>query len=299
MTETERKIAAVVVEGIKAALGPVVLQLAAAVASIAELDRKVKDLAARVDYNDQSRTDMAARMGDIEGDLGDVQGLAEAAAAALAAMGSGKGLLESVLARLAVLDAQAAAAAVLEGLPHGLAARLAAVEERATVPGPTGPEGPKGDPGRDGHDGVVGPDGLPGLDGRDGVQGLPGKDGTDGRDGTDGLGFEDLEVVPDGDRGVTFRFTRGGSEPKEFRIAFPVPVYRGVWREGPHVRGDAVTWAGSLWIAREDTADKPGDGATAWQLAVKAGRDGKEGKPGLTGKTGLPGPKGDPGRDYR
>lgn len=46
--------------------------------------------------------------------------------------------------------------------------------------------------------------------------------------------------------------------------------YVGVYRSGNlYERGDAVTHAGALWIAHEDTTARPGDGKTPWQLAVK------------------------------
>lgn len=37
-------------------------------------------------------------------------------------------------------------------------------------------------------------------------------------------------------------------------------------------KGDAVTYAGSLWVARTDTKTRPGTGQE-WTLAVKRGRD--------------------------
>lgn len=40
--------------------------------------------------------------------------------------------------------------------------------------------------------------------------------------------------------------------------------------------GAATTHDGALWIARQDTEERPGDGATAWRLAVKRGRDGRD-----------------------
>lgn len=97
------------------------------------------------------------------------------------------------------------------------------------------------------------------------------------RDGVDGLGFDDMTVEYDGERAVTFRFARG-EHVKEFRADLPVVLDRGVYRDGAtYVRGDAVTWAGSLWIAQRETTDKPDAGGGSWRLAVKRGRDGKDG----------------------
>lgn len=104
-----------------------------------------------------------------------------------------------------------------------------------------------------------------------------GKDGEPGAAGTDGLGFDDLDVVDDG-MGFVLRFSRG-DQVKEFRVAKPTlaDCYRGVWREGAHKAGDAVTWGGSLWIAQRDTEAKP-ETDDSWRLAVKKGRDGKDGR---------------------
>ena len=52
--------------------------------------------------------------------------------------------------------------------------------------------------------------------------------------------------------------------------------YLGVWKAGTaYAESSCVTFDGSIWIAREATILKPGDGNSAWQLAVKRGRDGK------------------------
>jgi hypothetical protein len=53
---------------------------------------------------------------------------------------------------------------------------------------------------------------------------------------------------------------------------------RGVYKhDAPYSPGDAVTWAGSIWIAqrRDDSIPygKPGTPNSGWRLAVKAGRD--------------------------
>lgn len=103
-------------------------------------------------------------------------------------------------------------------------------------------------------------------------------DGKDGRDGVDGIGFDDLTVEQSGERGMVIRFTRG-AEVKEFALAFPVVVDRGVYKDGSaYEQGDAVTWGGSLWIAQKDAPEgKPGMG-DGWRLAVKKGRDGKDAK---------------------
>ena len=100
-------------------------------------------------------------------------------------------------------------------------------------------------------------------------------DGKDGRDGVDGLGFDDLSVEHDGERRIALKFSRG-EFCKEFAVDLPVVLDRGVYKpDGEYQKGDAVTWAGSLWIAQKDAPEtKPGDG-DGWRLSVKKGRDGK------------------------
>jgi len=94
------------------------------------------------------------------------------------------------------------------------------------------------------------------------------------KDGADALGFDDLVVEHDGERSFVLRFVQG-DRSKEFAFDIPVVLDRGVWREGEYKAGDAVTWAGSLWIAQKDTAAKP-DSGEGWRLSVKRGRDGKD-----------------------
>jgi len=173
------------------------------------------------------------------------------------------------------------------------------------VPGPPGEKGERGDVGPKGHDGMgmPGKDGRDGIDGRDGLPGVPGRDGegkvgekgADGAPGRDGT-LEGVTIKALDER--TFELVRSDGSSLG-TLAFPVPLYKGVYVSGtPYLKGDSVTFGGSLWIAKEATKDKPGDGVTHWQLAVKAGRDGREGKPGERGSSGLKGEKGDPGRNY-
>ena len=116
---------------------------------------------------------------------------------------------------------------------------------------------------------VVGKDGVNGANGKDGVDGAPGKDGADG------FGFDDLAFEHDGERGFVLRFVKG-DRTKEFVFQVPVVLDRGVYRaEQTYAKGDAVSWAGSLWIAQKGTTAKP-DGGADWRLAVKRGRDGKD-----------------------
>jgi len=59
--------------------------------------------------------------------------------------------------------------------------------------------------------------------------------------------------------------------------AAPRMIYKGTWTAGQtYEAGHGVTWGGSMWIAQKTTTEKPGEGPTGWQLAVKRGSDGKD-----------------------
>ena len=103
-----------------------------------------------------------------------------------------------------------------------------------------------------------------------------GKDGEAGKDGRDGFSLDafDASLADDG-RTVLLSFEQ---DDVKFiaEMAIPTIIDRGVYKAGEtYAQGDAVTWAGSLWIAQEKTAEKP-DSGQGWRLAVKRGRDGKD-----------------------
>ena len=145
-----------------------------------------------------------------------------------------------------------------------------------------GLDGKDGAPGRDGKDGADWRDGLPGLPGRDGKDGRDGEKGADGKDGADGFSPDDLHVEL-GEDGRTIKFALiAGERRVEREVKMAVPLDRGVWRpDGGYEKGDAVTYAGALWIATDDEQDgAPGMGK-GWRLAVKKGRDGRNGRDGV------------------
>lgn len=161
-----------------------------------------------------------------------------------------------------------AIAPVLRDYLGAMTDRVAQLETLAKgEQGPAGPQGlpgPKGDPGRDG---------LPGLS-------LKGEDGKPGQNGADGLGFDDLAVLHDGERGVTFRFIKG-DRIKEFTVTVPALIYRGIYTTGKsYDKGDMVTWGGSTFHCEKATMNKPEDNSGDWKLAVKRGGDGRNGKDG-------------------
>ena len=176
--------------------------------------------------------------------------------------------------------------------------RLDAIEARQPEKGEQGIQGIAGRDGRDGFNGKDGEKGADGIDGVDGKDGKDGIDGVDGKDGIDGLGFDDMHVEYDGERTVTVKFVRG-DVVKSFPIRFPVVLDTGVYSEAKtYTQGDAVTFAGSYWIAKTDATTKPGT-SDEWRLAVKRGSPGKDGKDGLRGEKGERGTNGLNGRDLR
>jgi Collagen triple helix repeat (20 copies) len=180
-------------------------------------------------------------------------------------------------------------------------------------PGIPGERGEKGEPGRDGvglagclinrngHFVVTLSDGtareLGEIVGKDGAPGKDGQDGAPGRDGKDGLSFDAFKLEPeyDGERTVTLKWANaaGKAQVQEWRL--PIVIDRGVYKPGQYETGDSVTFGGSIWNCLMPTTDKPGNGSTAWRLAVKHGRDGRDGLPGEKGDRGPPG---EPGRDW-
>jgi integrin beta 3 len=172
--------------------------------------------------------------------------------------------------------------------------RLEAVESRQPE------KGEKGDPGERGADGLNGSDGADGqsisieeveksvskfvdswaLDFERRAHGILERavdrlpKPADGKDGRDGFGFDDMQMEFDGERGFSLKFMRG-DQVRSFDFSLPVPVYRGVYKEGEsYSKCDTATWGGSVWIAQKDTNEKPGR-SDDWQLMVKQGNEGK------------------------
>lgn len=166
------------------------------------------------------------------------------------------------------------------------------------LPGEPGPVGAVGPQGETGPPGIPGRDGLPGVTGPVGEKGRDGIDGKDGRHGIDGLGIEDFDIQYDGERTVTFVWANA-QQSKTKSFVLPMPLDRGVYQhEREYLRGDAVSYNGSSWIAQTTTKGAvpggPTEASRAWRLAVKAGRDGRQGPPGQKGADGKDGA---PGRD--
>lgn len=160
--------------------------------------------------------------------------------------------------------------------------------------GEIGPAGLRGETGAEGPRGQDGPQGLPGAQGLLGMQGLPGEKGDRGNDGRDAADvaliryyiFELIETtVRDKLQGATITSADGGRTLRAalfgsvHEIKTAVVLDAGVWiAERTYVAGDAVSHGGSLFIAQQETGEKPGK-SDHWRLAVKRGNDGRDYRP--------------------
>jgi len=126
---------------------------------------------------------------------------------------------------------------------------------------------------KDGVNGLQGKDGAPGTDGRDGLRGPEGPEGPRGEPGRDALdGLASIEAALRGERTLALDFLMVGGARKSFEFRLPVPIYRGIHKDGVrYEQGDGVTRDGSTWIASKDTDTAPP--SPDWTLAVKKGRD--------------------------
>jgi len=126
-----------------------------------------------------------------------------------------------------------------------------------------------------------------------------GAKGEPGRDGRDGLEIDHLMIEQVDERSFAVKAVQGGHVQALGSVTMPVVIYRGVWEPRTYQAGDAVTWGGSLWIAKGETTAKPEEhGAVrTWQLAVKRGAEGKRGPQGEKGERGPQGEQGMRGPD--
>jgi hypothetical protein len=109
---------------------------------------------------------------------------------------------------------------------------------------------------------------------------VPGPAGATGAPGADGLGFGDLVLEQLSDRELAVKAIAGDRVRELGRVVFPVVLDCGVWTPGrAYVKGDAVSYGGSLWIAQAATTARPEslEAGRSWRLAVKRGRDGRTG----------------------
>lgn len=100
---------------------------------------------------------------------------------------------------------------------------------------------------------------------------------THGMDGWEIIvdGVNEIKVISNNEREFTLITEKSSGECSRESFKIPSVVYKDVYREGTEYdEGDAVTFGGSLWIAKEKTSEKP-SASSSWKLAVKRGRDAK------------------------
>jgi hypothetical protein len=186
------------------------------------------------------------------------------------------------------------------------------------VPGPAGERGGAGEPGSAGPAGAPGPPGLPGAAGTPGERGVPGEPGpagppgppgTPGAPGTPGTAGEKGAPGAPGRDGTldAVTFEREGRTITVRRADWSAIgswktaelMYRGFYQKGAAFEpGDAVSYAGAIWVCNAATAERPLEGIAAWTLAVQRGEPGKKGEPGTRGPAGDRGEQGVPGVRY-
>jgi hypothetical protein len=87
-------------------------------------------------------------------------------------------------------------------------------------------------------------------------------------------GLDDISIGLDDDmRTVKIKMACTDGRLVEETFSVPSMVYRGVYERGSHQKGDAVTWGGSVWVARRGTSEPPKGPSDDWVLAVKRGKD--------------------------
>jgi hypothetical protein len=90
-------------------------------------------------------------------------------------------------------------------------------------------------------------------------------------------GIDGVSITQDGDREFSVKLMKSSGQEVAQKFALPIQIYKGVFREEQaYDAHDNVTWAGSQWTStKSENTDKPGS-SDAWQLTVKAGRNGKD-----------------------
>jgi hypothetical protein len=195
------------------------------------------------------------------------------------------------------MDLQEAFDRGFEAVKSYIDAELAVLKSQPPLPGPPGPPGdpgPPGEPGKPGDPGIpghIGDPGIPGEPGKPGPVGEPGEKGDTGRDGRDAADLSLLKgyvtdqiaagieavvkamTIASPDSGRTLVVAVG---EKTWEIKTAIPLDAGVWTERGFAAGDAVSHGGSLFIAKTDTSEKPGNNSGDWRLAVKRGNDGRD-----------------------
>jgi hypothetical protein len=90
-------------------------------------------------------------------------------------------------------------------------------------------------------------------------------------------GIDAVSVTQDAERAFSITMSKSSGDTLVKQFSLPIQIYKGVYRDDEaYDAHDNVTWAGSQWTStKAENTDKPGS-SDAWQLTVKAGRNGKD-----------------------
>lgn len=103
------------------------------------------------------------------------------------------------------------------------------------------------------------------------------KQPENGKDGRDAIELKDFDIELSEDGRTIKMYLKTDSETIERSLKIPTMIDRGVYRDSnTYEKGDAVTYAGSLFIAQSDDPKGKPETSSDWRLAVKRGRDGRE-----------------------
>lgn len=98
-----------------------------------------------------------------------------------------------------------------------------------------------------------------------------------GKDGRDAIELKDFDIELSEDGRTINMSLKTEDAIVERSLKIPTVIDRGVYKESnQYEKGDAVTYAGSLFIAQTDNPDGKPETSSGWRLAVKRGRDGRE-----------------------
>lgn len=87
-------------------------------------------------------------------------------------------------------------------------------------------------------------------------------------------GVAEIIIEQPTDRSITIKTVLSNGETNKQTVETLNTIYKGVYEaEAEYIKGDLVTWGGSIWHCNEKTTIRPREGTKEWTLAVKKGRD--------------------------
>lgn len=89
-------------------------------------------------------------------------------------------------------------------------------------------------------------------------------------------GLADIDISFDGERNVTVKLVKSSGAVVEKSFTMPVMIDKGIYRDGEtYLKGDVVSYGGSMWTAVKDSADGRPAASDDWRITVRKGRDAK------------------------